>query len=87
MFIGNIWSRMFMQYEFCANCEDMYKGDTWDAIETKGVIPIGQSDVGGVWGPSSSPNTGERRARKPWRAIFADEAFASFLFSVVDENE
>ncbi len=30
----------------------------------KEVIPIGQSDVGKVWVPSSCPNTGEIRARK-----------------------
>ncbi len=53
------------------------------------MIPTGQSDVGGVWGPSESPNTGERRAskRRRKRARFADEAFAFFPFLVVDEDE
>ncbi len=42
-----------------------------------------------VWGPSVSPNTGERRASKQRRkhARFADEAFAFFPFLVVDKDE
>ena len=42
-----------------------------------------------VWGPSASPNTGERRASKQRRKLarFSDEAFAFFPFPVVDEDE
>ncbi len=42
-----------------------------------------------LWGPSVSPNTGERRAskRRRKRARFADEAFAFFPSPVVEEDE
>ncbi len=42
-----------------------------------------------MWGPSTSPNTGERRASKQRRKCvrFADKAFAFFPFPVEDEDE